>query len=101
MGTTTALDAPVDSSCRFAMARWCNETADFCNYKRETVAIAINCLDRFMSTPNGREVLLDRNLYQLAAMTALYSSVKIHEQEAMDPDLMSMLSRGVHTPAAV
>jgi len=105
MITTTAqhipVDTPVDSSCRFVMARWCNQIADFCNYNRETVAIAMNCLDRFMSTPSGREVLLDRNLYQLAAMTALYSSVKIHEQEVMDPNLVSKLSHGVHTAAAV
>jgi len=99
--TTTALDTPVDASCRCIMAKWCNEISDFCNYKRETVAIAMNCLDRFMSTPSGQEILLDRNLYQLAAMTALYSSVKIHEQEAMDPNLVSSLSRGVHSAQAV
>jgi len=99
--TTAALDTPVDASCRFVMAKWCNEIADFCNYKRETVAIAMSCLDRFMSTPSGHEILLDRNLYQLAAMTALYSSVKIHEQEAMDPKLVSTLSRGVHSAQAV
>lgn len=98
---TTALDTPVDASCRFVMAKWCNEIADFCNYKRETVAIAMNCLDRFMSSPSGQEILLDRNLYQLAAMTALYTSVKIHEQEAMDPKLVSTLSRGVHSAQAV
>jgi hypothetical protein len=97
----TALDAPVDASCRSIMAKWCNEIADFCNYKRETVAIAVNCLDRFMSTQSGQEILFDRNQYQLAAMTALYSSVKIHEQEAMDPSLVSTLSRGVHSPQAV
>merc|ERR1719512_691392 len=54
-----------------------------------------------MSTRSGQEVLLDRNLYQLAAMTALYSSVKIHEEQAMDPSLVSTLSRGVHSPQAV
>jgi len=99
--TITALDTPVDANCRFVMAKWCNEISDFCNYKKETVAIAMNCLDRFMSTASGQEILLDRNLYQLAAMTALYSSVKIHEQEAMDPKLVSTLSRGVHSPQAV
>lgn len=97
----TALDTPVDASCRFVMANWCCEIAQFCNYKKETVAIAMNCLDRFMSTPDGRTILLDREKYQLAAMAALYSSVKIHEQEAMDPVLVSTLSRGVHTSAAV
>jgi Cyclin, C-terminal domain/Cyclin, N-terminal domain len=54
-----------------------------------------------MSTPSGQDILVDRNLYQLAAMTALYTSVKIHEQEAMDPKLVSSLSRGVHSPQAV
>mmetsp|Transcript_12867 Transcript_12867/g.30083 ORF Transcript_12867/g.30083 Transcript_12867/m.30083 type:complete len:299 (-) Transcript_12867:226-1122(-) len=98
---TPALDTPVDASCRFAMAKWCNDIAVHCKYEKETVAIAMNCLDRFMSTPSGKEILLDRNQYQLAAMTALYSSVKIHEQEAMDPNLVSSLSAGVHSPKAV
>lgn len=99
--TARALDTPADASCRSVMSKWCNEIADYCSYKRETVAIAMNCLDRFMSTRSGQEVLLDRNLYQLAAMTALYSSVKIHEEQAMDPSLVSTLSRGVHSPQAV
>ena len=99
--TNSALDTPVDASCRNLMAKWCNEIADFCKYKKETVAIAMNCLDRFMASPSGYEILMDRNKYQLAAMTALYSSVKVHEQEAMDPKLVSTLSRGVHSAQAV
>jgi hypothetical protein len=97
----SALETPVDASCRRVMASWCCEIADFCKYNRETVAVAMNCLDRFMSTPVGQQILLDRNAYQLACMTALYSSVKIHEQEAMDPNLVSSLSRGVHSAKAV
>jgi hypothetical protein len=54
-----------------------------------------------MATSDGYLVLLDRNSYQLAAMTALYTAVKIHEQEAMDPALVSSLSRGVHSAQAV
>lgn len=94
-------NTPVDVACRHVMATWCNQIADSCQYKRETVAIAMNCLDRFMATPTGHEILLDRNLYQLAVMTALYSSVKIHEQQVMDSGLISKLSRGAHTPEAV
>lgn len=94
-------DVPVDAACRLVMANWCCEIAAFCKYQRETVSIAINLLDRWMSTPDGYEVLMDRNSYQLAAMTALYTSVKVHEQEAMDPALVSSLSRGVHSPEAV
>lgn len=99
--SAATLEAPVDASCRHLMAKWCVEIADFCSYGRETAAVAVNCLDRFMATATGREILLDRGQYQLAAMTALYSAVKIHEHEAMDPALISTLSRGVHQPAAV
>jgi hypothetical protein len=99
--SAAALEAPVDASCRFAMAKWCNEIADFCNYNRETSAVALNCLDRFMATPAGREILFDRNQFQLAAMTALYTAVKIHEHEAMDPKLVSTLSRNAHSSEAV
>jgi hypothetical protein len=95
------LDTPVDENCRHVMAKWCNEIADFCNYNRETASVAMSCLDRFMATPDGQTVLLDRNLFQLAAMTALYTAVKIHEHEAMDPALVSSLSRGAHSPEAV
>jgi len=82
-------------------AKWCNEVADFSNYNKETAAISMNCLDRFMSTPSGREILLDRNKFQLAAMTAFYTTVKVHEFETIDPNLVSTLSQGVHTAAAV
>jgi len=99
--TNSALETPVDAGCRHLMAKWCIEIADFCKYKKETVAIAMNCLDRFMASPSGYEILMDRNQYQLAAMTALYCSVKIHEQEAMDPNLVSTLSRGIHSAEAV
>lgn len=99
--TTPLHEAPVDEDCRQVMAKWCNDIADFCNYNRETAAVSLNCLDRFMSTPDGRQILLDRNRYQLAAMTALYTAVKIHEHEAMDPTLVSTLSRGAHSAEAV
>lgn len=94
-------EAPVDAECRQVMAKWCNDICDFCQYTRETAAIALNCLDRFMATADGQKILLDRNQYQLAAMTALYSAVKIHEHEAMDPALVSTLSRGSHSAQAV
>jgi hypothetical protein len=94
-------EAPVDAECRQIMAKWSIDICDFCHYRRETAAISLNCLDRFMATPDGKQVLMDLSQYQLAAMTALYSSVKIHEHEAMDPALVSNLSRGVHSAEAV
>lgn len=95
------LHESVDPSCRRLMVQWCNQIADFCHYQRETVAIATSCLDRFLSTREGQSTLYDRDQYQLAVMTSLYIAVKIHEREAMDPKLVSNLSRGAHSPEAI
>lgn len=98
---SATFDAPVDAQCRMVMQKWCKEIAQYCSYTPETVEIAMNCLDRFMATPDGYSILLDRSEFQLAVMTALYSSVKVHEHEAMDPKLVSSLSQGAHSPEAV
>jgi hypothetical protein len=93
-GTTPV---PADADCRFRMAEWCYKIVDYCKFKREVVAVAMSCLDRFMCSPDGRELVLDgnRNMYQLAAMTALYSAIKLNEPEAMPPTLVANLSQGL------
>jgi len=58
----------------------------------------MNYLDRYLMTAQGRHAKYDLNAYQLATMTALYVAVKIHEAKAMDPTLVSMLSRGAYPP---
>jgi hypothetical protein len=93
--------ASVDVDCRFRMAEWCYQIVDFCKFKRETVCISMSYLDRFLSSNCGHEILLDRFQFQLAAMTALYTAVKIHEPEAMDPNLIASLSRGVYNKEQV
>lgn len=91
----------IDEECRTKMAGWCYQVVDFCKFHRETVEIAMNFLDRYVCTPAGHAAFLDRKVYQLAAMTCLYTAVKIHEPEAMDPNLVSNLSRGTYTPAQI
>lgn len=91
----------VDVDCRSKMVSWCFQVVDFCKFQRETVSIAINYLDRFMATPASSQAHADRKVFQLAAMTCLYSAVKIHEPEAMDPKLVSTLSRGTYSPQEV
>jgi hypothetical protein len=86
--------APVDVDCRFRMSEWCYQIVDFCKFKRETVAVSMSYLDRLLCTPAGLEIFLDRSMFQLAAMTALYTAIKIHEPEAMEPTLIASLSRG-------
>eukprot|EP00538_Stauroneis_constricta_P013548 CAMPEP_0119546296 /NCGR_PEP_ID=MMETSP1352-20130426/781_1 /TAXON_ID=265584 /ORGANISM="Stauroneis constricta, Strain CCMP1120" /LENGTH=321 /DNA_ID=CAMNT_0007590985 /DNA_START=107 /DNA_END=1072 /DNA_ORIENTATION=+ len=94
-------DAPADVECRFRMIEWCYQIVDFCRFERATVAVAISYLDRFLASAAGRAVLKDRTQFQLAAMTCLYTAVKIHEPEAMEPKLIASLSRGAFTPQQV
>ena len=95
--TSTAV---VDASCRFVMATWMNTVCDYCNYNKETVEIALSCLDRFVMSQSSI-ILQDRHVYQLAAMTAFYISIKLNEEEVMDPNTISALSRGVHTSKSI
>ena len=92
----TKLD--IDRECRKKMVTWSYQVIDFCKFNRETVEIAMSYLDRFLCTTTGFHALQDRSVYQLAAMASLYTAVKIHEPEAMDPTLVSNLSRGTYTP---
>ena len=87
----------VNADCRSRMVEWCFQVADFCKYERETVEISMNSLDRFLITPQGRPVLKDRKTFQLAAITCLYTAIKVHEPEAIDPQMMSGLSRGIYS----
>eukprot|EP00977_Amphora_coffeiformis_P018685 scaffold6655_cov169-Amphora_coffeaeformis.AAC.2 len=91
----------VDVDCRSKMVSWCFQVVDFCKFQRETASIAINYLDRYMTTPASALAHTDRKTFQLFAMTCLYTAVKIHEPEAMDPKLVSTLSRGTYTPQEV
>lgn len=86
---------PVDMECRTKMVEWCYQVASFCNYNGETVAISINYLDRLTLTSN--QLLKDRTLFQLAAMTCFYTAVKIHEDEVMDLKMVEFLSQGLFT----
>jgi len=99
MYTSDAVAVNVD--CRTKMAQWCYSVVDFCSFNRETVAVAMSYLDRFLLTSAGLPVLGDTNAFQLAAMTSLYTAVKIHEPEIMGVDLVSKLSRGQYTPEQI
>jgi hypothetical protein len=98
-GTTRS--PPVDAECRFKMAEWCFQVVDVCKFSRETVAIAMSYLDRYVSTATGLPALFDRKVFQLAAMTCLYTAIKIHEPEAMEVRIVSQLSRSAHTEEQV
>ena len=98
LGTT---GTPVDAECRFKMAEWKQQVIDFCKFQRETAAISMSYLDRFLASPEGLEARNNRKVFQLAAMACLYTSIKINEPEAVDPKTVAGLSRGAHSEQQV
>ena len=58
-------------------------------------------LDRFLLTPMGRIALQNRTVYQLLAITSLYTTIKINEPEAINPSTVSSLSRGSYSAKQV
>ncbi|KAI2498816.1 cyclin-like protein [Fragilaria crotonensis] len=87
----------IDELCRKLMADWCIKVVDRCSFSRDTASIAMNMLDRFLNTAQGSDALRNRNLFQLASMTCLYTAIKVHESEALQPKTIVQLSRGMFT----
>mmetsp|Transcript_20565 Transcript_20565/g.47527 ORF Transcript_20565/g.47527 Transcript_20565/m.47527 type:complete len:295 (+) Transcript_20565:100-984(+) len=82
---------------RCKMVDWCYVVVDYCKFGRESVAITMSLLDCFLATKEAKEALQNPVVYQLAAMACLYIAVKVHEPEAMDPKLVSEISKGTYT----
>mmetsp|Transcript_32938 Transcript_32938/g.50388 ORF Transcript_32938/g.50388 Transcript_32938/m.50388 type:complete len:319 (+) Transcript_32938:140-1096(+) len=93
--------AALDKECREKICLWAFEVVDFCDYKRSTVAIAMNFLDRFMCTKMGRKQIRSKKSYQLAAMTTLFMAIKLFETVQMDVGLMADMSRGIYKPERI
>ena len=81
----------VEIRCRDLIARWFFKIAKEFELRSETIEIAMSCLDRHLSVCT--EKLEDRHLYQLAALTALYTAIKIHEPKFVSLDDIEILGR--------
>lgn len=89
----------VNPWCRYKMVQWCYQITDQAEFKRETVSMAINCLDRYLSiqSPHVRDIIHNRTKFQLCAMTCLFTAIKLNETKMIDANLMAELSRGYYT----
>ena len=104
---SSSISSPVDDTViitqtdRTKIVEWCYGIVDKCQLNRETVACAINMVDRFFSS-NGtigsarHYFLQDREQYQLLAVTALYMSIKIHESTVLSSDFFAEISTGTY-----
>ena len=106
--STTTLSADDDSTRvtpadRRKIVDWCYSVIDHCQFDRETVAIAMELADRFLSSQRASdarmisEILHSRRLYQLTAMSALYIAIKLNERVAFGSDFFSAMSRGAYS----
>jgi Cyclin, N-terminal domain/Cyclin, C-terminal domain len=80
------------AKCRSAMVTWFITVVDYLEFERETVSIGLNYLDRFLETPQGQTCLTTPRRFKIAGMTCLYTAIKAHEPEAIEPDLVVELS---------
>ena len=113
---------PVNDHDRTKMVDWYYEMSDFLKIERGTASRSLTLLDRFMATRHdsphvdgGRRVpysrpdvpgvvaaaRLDRDEYQLAALTALFLGIKLHERLNIQPGHVAYLSRGRYGPDEV
>jgi len=87
---------------RMKIVDWCYDIVDQCQFERETVEIAMNIVDRFVSTnrasPSSQvDALHDRAQYQLVTLTALYISIKLNERVSFGSKDFAAASRGTYS----
>jgi hypothetical protein len=100
--SSSSSSSPIDAACREKMVAWCYQVTDYCTFSRSTVEVAMSLLDRFLSHASPTNTIAQRcrasrKTYQLAAMTALYTSIKIIEPAVFDPAIIASLGRGCVT----
>ena len=97
-----------DAICREKMVLWTFQVVDYCQLNRQTAELSVRMLDRLLSLADqndsnekhrqlAQSCLQNRKTYQLAAMTCLYTAIKINESQVMSPDIIASLSRGMST----
>ena len=89
---TLFINCPVDYECRYKMSQWFYQVVKYCQLNQGTAQLCISNLDRFLSM--HPYYLKDREDYQLAAISALYLSIKINNSVKLDMKFLGMLCRG-------
>ena len=84
---------------RYKMAEWCYTIADFCKFQRSSVSICMSYVDRYLAAVvmDSNKKTLDCVDFQLVVLAAFYTTVKIHEHEAISPEAVAALSRGLYS----
>ena len=93
----------VDVSTREKICEWMFYLIDKIGMQRETAIIAMNYLDRFMSTktPRAKRARRNKREYYLVAFSCLYIAVKISEHIMISADAISELSNRKYSTEAI
>lgn len=77
---------------REKICEWAYQVIDHFDFNREVVAVSLSYLDRFLCTRN-----VTKKVFQLAAMTSLYTAIKLYEPTTLKISSFIELSRGYFT----
>lgn len=88
----------ITESDRLIIVDWCYSVADTCKLDRETVAVAMEMVDRFLSKPSrlAYHVLHDRDQFQLLVITAMYLTIKTAQSVVHGCDFVASTSKGTY-----
>jgi len=93
------LQGVLDEEDRTKMVEWCYSVVDICQLERESVSMAMEMVDRFLSKKSNVaiDVLLgDRIQFQLLTLTALYVSIKMSMKVVLGSEFFSIISRDLY-----
>ena len=80
-------NSTINERWRKRICGWCYEVVDHFDFDRKVVAVAMNYLDRYVAART-----VNRHLFQLAAITAIYIAIKIFEPNGVN--MASLLGWG-------
>ena len=89
----------IDDSSRKTMVTWIQNVQQLLALSPDTVCIAMSIFDRYLCSGRGGAVraLEDECKFQLAAITAFYTAVKIHEPVVLGIDMLLVVCRHAYT----
>lgn len=82
----------INESWREKICEWSYQVIDHFDFSREVVMVAMNFLDRYLASR-----AVNKKVFQLAAMTALFLAIKLNEPGKLTMASMIELSRGYFT----
>jgi lipoyl(octanoyl) transferase len=91
--SNSSASSSVDETWRGLICEWSFQVVDHFDFNRETVAISLSYLDRFVASRP-----LNRRTFQLAAMTTLYLAIKLFEPGHLKVSDLVKLSQGCFVP---